>query len=74
LSDHLQICSIEDILSDIEEGEQIYTLQPTSFQMNAVMVKVDPTDTPTQGGGDRNPATNPPDPVHMYLRYLEDRM
>jgi hypothetical protein len=42
--------------------------------MNAVMVKVNPTNTPTQGGGDQNPATNPPDPVHVYLRYLEDRM
>jgi hypothetical protein len=42
--------------------------------MNVVMVKVDPTDTPTQGGSDRNPATNPLDPVYIYLRYLEDHM
>jgi hypothetical protein len=65
---------IEDILGDIEESKQVYILYPTSFQMNAVMVHVDPTDALTQGGSNWNPETNSPHPVHMYLKYLEGRM
>ena len=69
-TNRLQVCSLDSLLSDVEQGETIYQLHPETFTFDQ-SVDVASLSTFAQGGGDRNPDTNPQSIVHAYALELQ---